>query len=244
MRCTSADLTAGKTETSVRWKNDEVDTRGYNQEGFYSGEWVWVDAGGFIDHIITSKKRRLAAVPAALSGLEEDSKILALVRSVEGENLNLVRAYDGSVVKSEWGATCPATEDIQGLLNHTKHFSEWRSRVLEGGNPRNITPGEFRPDITLGLGDFVKKKPVTITPDEIVGDKTVAYGAEGIPAAEEQELVDLLDEIEENKQLYGTLQEVGETYEVGPERSSGPSSSSSGPMLLVLGAIVLYAAFS
>jgi hypothetical protein len=67
----------GKTLTSQRWDNDKVSLGGYEQDGYFSGEWVWIAAKDFVDELIGSRKRRLAVIPDSLAIMQSDNRILA-----------------------------------------------------------------------------------------------------------------------------------------------------------------------
>ena len=148
-----SDLTAGRTETNVAWNHDVLHLGAYNpSDTLYSGEWVWIPAGDLVDKLVLDHKRRLQEVPAALKMMGPQNKVLAMVKSIEGKTVHLVRAYDGVLVDSEQPLVFGATKSIQGLLN--KEFSGWKHRTLGGHNPRLNLPSRKHPMLTLGLGEF------------------------------------------------------------------------------------------
>jgi len=157
VRCTEQDIMPGKTLTSQRWDNDKVSLGGYEQDGYFSGEWVWIAAKDFVDELIGSRKRRLAVIPDSLAIMQSDNRILALVKSIQGRKIEVVRAYDGQVLTEDWAELNPASDAVQGLLNRDKSCGNWRLRVLEGANPTLATPGETRPMLALGLGEMTNE---------------------------------------------------------------------------------------
>ena len=249
IRCTEQDLMPGKTLTSQRWENDKLHLGGYAQDGFFSGEWVWFPAGDFVQQLIGGKKRRLAAVPDSLSRMQADNRILGLVKTIEGRHLEVVRAYDGKVLMEEWRDISPASENVQGLLNRDKYCGDWRSRVLEGANPTQVTPGENRPMLALGLGELgdeslenVEKPEETPIQDRF---SSVAHGTEGVQDVIKGEKISKADEMEDALMLGDGRYEVHwSTEEDRLSASTASSGGGSGAMLLVVGAIVLWTLYS
>jgi hypothetical protein len=249
IRCTEQDLMPGKTLTSQRWENDKLHLGGYEQDGFFSGEWVWIPAGDFVKELIGGKKRRLAAVPDALSRMQADNKILGLVKTIEGRNLEVVRAYDGKVLMEDWGEISPASESVQGLLNRDKYCGNWRFRVLEGANPTQVTPGESRPMLTLGLGELSDESLQKVeSPEETpIKDRfsAVAEGVEGVADVIQSEQISKADEMEDALMLGDGRYEVHwSTEEDRLSASTTSSGGGSGAMLLVVGALVLWTIYS
>ena len=250
VRCQEQDLMPGKTLTSQRWQNDKLHLGGYEQSGFFSGEWVWVPAGDFVDELIGRRKRRLAAIPEALSIKQSDNRILALVKTIQGKKIEVVRAYDGQVLNEDWEEVSPASDEVQGLLNRDKYCGNWRSRVMEGANPTQVTPGESRPMLTLGLGEFSSEKLIKIenpeTPNDTDTFGAVAHGNEGV--------ADVLrvEQIAENDQLEDALRLGDGAYEAHWSteedrvaiKSSEKSGGGPGALMLVGGVIILWALYS
>jgi hypothetical protein len=247
VRCQEQDLTAGKTLTSQRWENDKLHLGGYAQDGWFSGEWVWFPAGNFVEKLIGGRKRRLAAIPEALTLMQSDNRILGMVKTIQGKQLEVVRAYDGVVLIEDWEDISPASTEVQGLLNRDKYCGDWRSRVLEGGNPTQVTPGENRPMLSLGLGEFTSEVLSKIeTPTQPTVDKfaPVANGTEGVGDVELQEKIATNDSLEQALIIgEGAYEAHWSTEE---DRLETQSSGGGGPgvILLVIGAAVLFAAYS
>ena len=249
IRCTEQDLMPGKTLTSQRWQNDKLHLGGYAQDGFFSGEWVWIPAGKFVENLIGKSKRRLAAVPDALSRMQADNKILGLVKTIEGRHLEVIRAYDGKVLMEEWEEISPASENVQGLLNRDKYCGNWRSRVLEGANPTQVTPGESRPMLVLGLGELSEENLEKVEkPEETpIQDRfaVVAHGSEGVQDVIKAEQISKADEMETALMLGDGRYEVNwSTEEDRLDASGGSSGGGPGAMLLVVGAIVIWTLYT
>jgi hypothetical protein len=250
IRCQEQDLMPGKTLTSQRWENDKLHLGGYNQDGFYSGEWVWVPAKDFIAEITGGRKRRLAAIPEALALMQSDNRILGLVKTIEGKDLEVIRAYDGQVMTEQWKEVSPASESVQGLLNRDKYCGDWRLRVMEGGNPTQVTPGENRPMLALGLGELSSEKLKQLETPDTAGNidnyAPVGIGTEGVSDVVLQEQISKNDEFEDNLiQGQGRYEAHWSTEEDRISKSSGATSGSGpGAMLLVVGALLLWTVYS
>ena len=122
--------------------------------------------------------------------------------------------------------------------------------MLEGANPTQVTPGENRPMLSLGLGELTDESLDKIeTPEETpIQDRfsAVAQGAEGVPDVIKGEQISKADEMEDALMLGDGRYEVHWSTE--EDRLSGDASSGggggSGTMLLVVGAIVLWTLYS
>jgi hypothetical protein len=248
IRCQEKDLMPGKTLTSQRWNSDKLHLS-HDDDVFFSGEWVWIPAGDFIRQLTTSRKRRLKAVPDALSRMQPDNKILGLVKTIHGKELEVVRAYDGEVLNQMWEDVNPASTSVQGLLNKDKYCGNWRSRVLEGANPTQVTPGESRPMLSLGLGELPDEDLRTIeTPDDRPFDPQhsgVVEGEEGVVGVERSEDIAVADQLEEALQTTGSRYDVHWSTEEDrlAESNRGGGGGGSGTMMLVLCVGILWAVY-
>lgn len=243
VRCTEQDLLAGKTLTSQKWRTDSVHLGSYRQDGFFSGEWVWIPAGKFVEELTQSRQRRLAAVPPALATMQADNRILGLVKTIQGQRLDVVRAYDGKELVEPWRDILPASDSVQGLLNRDKYCGPWRSRVLEGANPTQVTPGEYRPMLTLGLGEVSSEELQKIEePDVPRLDPSKVVGVErsNVTSALEHRQIALDDLLDERLEL-DNVRMIGQ-IEQPPEKARS-SSPGTGSLMLVVGAAVLWAVF-
>ena len=243
VRCKTDELVSGKTETSQRWDHDKIHLGHYTQPGFFSGEWVWVTAGDLVDHLEQKARRNLAAVPDALRKVQADNMVLAMVESIEGEILHVVRAYDGKKVNKDFERVFPASEKVQGLLDRDNACGKWKMDVLEGKNATYNTPGTVHPFLTLGMGEATEEelrameappKVSEVAPEEtpvVVENKIVKDKLESIRAADEQE---------EDLMQYAVRDEF--RYDMDEPKSTGIESSTS-TLMLVLGVAALYMAY-
>jgi hypothetical protein len=149
----------------------------------------------------------------------------------------------------EWGEISPASENVQGLLNRDKYCGNWRSRVLEGANPTQVTPGESRPMLTLGLGELSDESLQKVETPEVaqIQDRfsLVAQGTEGVTDVIKAEKISKADEMEDALIMGGGRYEAHWSTEED-RLSAGDASSGggSGAMLLVVGAVVLWTLYS
>jgi len=149
----------------------------------------------------------------------------------------------------EWEDISPASENVQGLLNRDKYCGDWRSRVLEGANPTQVTPGENRPMLALGLGELSDESLENVEkPEETpIQDRfsSVAHGTEGVEAVIKGEKISKADQMEDALMLGDGRYEVHwSTEEDRLSASTASSGGGSGAMLLVVGAVVLWTLYS
>ena len=147
----SSELLPGNTEGTVSYDNAKLhhgsfDTIG--QHRFFAGEWIWIPAQ---DVYTKSRARRLADVGNVVRGPE--SRILALVDSLSGNKVSVLRAYDGVETTFERSQVCIASDGMQRNLNQNKVFSKWKLAVLDTAiDPANNPPGSQLPYLSLGVG--------------------------------------------------------------------------------------------
>lgn len=147
----SSELLPGDSEGTVSYDNSKLhhgsfDTIG--QHRFFVGEWIWCPA----QEVYTkSRARRLAVVGNVVRGPE--SKILAMVDSISGNEVSVLRAYDGEEVMFERSQICIASDGMQRNLNQNKTFSKWKLSVLDTAiDPSANPPGSLLPYLSLGVG--------------------------------------------------------------------------------------------
>ena len=193
--------------------------------------------------MIDGKRRRMQAVPAALHRLGPENKILAMVKSVEGEMTHLVRAYDGEPVDVLCKDVVGTSNEVEGLLDHDKNLASWKEMTLDGVSSKFLVPGKFHPMLTLGLGEFddeelaaagmapVTKLPIQDAAEDMMEPIVTAGGARD--KVDSRAVTDLQDLQEEEQFLYNERATGIETYTV----TSTNSASGSGGMLLVVLAV-------
>ena len=122
--------------------------------------------------------------------------------------------------------------------------------MLEGANPTQVTPGENRPMLALGLGELSDESLEHVeTPEETpIQDRfsSVAHGTEGVQDVIKGEKISKADQMEDALMLGDGRYEVHwSTEEDRLSASAGASSGGgSGALLLVVGAAVLWALYS
>jgi hypothetical protein len=146
-------LTGGKRTSTSAWKRGNlVDSTftSLSPDSIFSGQWVWIPAGRkFItDMLDLGKRRRMAVVP----DVKADSDILALVEYVEGDQVHLVRAFDGKEMVEPIDLTRGVKGELAGTLNHNKDAKRFKMDILEGKDPEKHPLGETLPDVSLGVG--------------------------------------------------------------------------------------------
>jgi hypothetical protein len=82
-----------------------------------------------------------------------ESRILALVDSLSGNKVSVLRAYDGVETVFERSQVCIASDGMQRNLNQNKVFSKWKLSVLDTAiDPSANPPGSLLPYLSLGVG--------------------------------------------------------------------------------------------
>ena len=244
LRVHESDLMPGRTATNTKWNHDTMHLGSYRvSDAIYSGQWVWIPAGDFVQTMIDGKRRRMQAVPAALHRMGPENKILAMVKSVEGEMTHLVRAYDGEPVDVLCKDVIGTSNEVEGLLDHDKDLASWKEMTLDGVSSKFLVPGKFHPMLTLGLGEFDDEElaaagmaPVTKLPmetaDEDITEPIVTDGG-AQDKVDARALTDLQDLQQEEQFLYNERPGDIETYTTASSSSSGGS----GGMLMVVLAV-------
>jgi hypothetical protein len=251
LRVHASTLFPGKTETNANWDNETIHLGSFTTQpdALYSGEWVWVKAKGLIDGMLNSHARRLAAVPPELQQMGPDSRVLALVKTIEGKHTHVVRAYDGQHMDVSTAEVLGATNKINGLLNQDRSMVKWKLTVLEGGNSKIDLPSRKHPMLTLGLGelddeqlDTYKMLPQTKVRHDITGSAfEPVYKSDGMAQEVENKKLQFMRDEEQNQMML-----TGDrTHELVPvyraSESDGPSiGGGSGPLLLIIGIAVVY----
>jgi hypothetical protein len=152
-----SDLLPGRTETNTRWDRDRLGDGTFTSilpDAIYSGEWVWVPVGDLIKKILSHRRLRQADMPAELLAMGPQNKVLALVTSVEGKTVHVVRAFDGEPLDVTQESVVGTTNGLQKTMSGQKSMGSWRLSVLEGHDPHIRPPGESHPMLTLGVGQF------------------------------------------------------------------------------------------
>ena len=245
VHCQTGDLVPGKTETSQRWNHEELHLGHYENEGFYSGEWVWVPAEDLIAKLMRSNRRKLAQeVPDALRNMQPENMVLAMVESIEGDTLHVVRAYDGAKVDQPWNSVFPAKDSVQGLLNRDKACGPWKLRVLEGASSTQVTPGQTHPMLTLGLGEATSEELKQIEKPEVVERKLPTFATTNQDLVTQNKIKDIRKQDRQEEDLV-QFEDPAKVIEYPEERqTSSDFSTSTGTLLLVVGAAVLYMTYA
>ena len=252
IRAHESDLSPGKTTSNTTWDHDSIHLGGYRtSDAIYSGQWVWIPAGDMIKNLIHQRRRMSAVVPDVFQQMGPDNKVLALVKSVEGKTVHLVRAYDGELVDIEQPNVVGTSNTIGGLLDHNEKLSDWKEMTLDGYNPKFQLPGKSQPMLTLGLGlyegeELHKMAPVTKRPQlearsTIKEPITSTSGASDLVSKRYK--INLEDEAQNDAALTGIR--ANDVTEIILEKSTGPSiSGSGGPLMVLLAVGVAWAFFA
>lgn len=88
--------------------------------------------------------------PDVTGQLSPDGKILALITSIEGDTVNLVRAYDGKQITDKIEDVSAA---LESTLDHNKAAGYWKRKTLKGRDATHNPIGVTLPAIALGYGE-------------------------------------------------------------------------------------------
>ena len=236
VRCKAGDLDPGRTENNATWNHRTTHLGGYPKNNIvYSGQWVWIKANDFVDSIIQTRKRRLQEVPELLNEFNPDSQILAMVKSVEGSKIHLVRGYDGSELDEDIRDVHTVSSEVASILN--RKFSKWKFNELNGLSIDGVpTPGEDEPLLSLGIGELTEEEPTfRELPDPAKKTLAPVRGNEFEDSVVLEKLIKLDDALDD-------VGRDGERFDVSVEYENTDSSdtSSLGPIFIIVGLAFAY----
>ena len=252
------DLLAGKTLSNTRWNHDTMHLGSFTSrspDALYSGEWVWIPAGDLIKKII-GKRRRMGSVPAILQKMRPENQVLALVKSIEGETVHLVRAFDGEPIDLPQKEVKGSSSAIESSLDHDKELMQWKEDTLDTDkNPKFHPPGSIHPMLALGLGELddeelrnIEMQPSTVKalPDAL---EQIASPINVFDSATDKVAKRDLTHVEdENEQLQNFFDTRGDfkagLVEVGQNPDTVGGGGSGAMVMLMIGGVVLYVALS
>ena len=148
-----SQLSGGIQTNSSTWKRGNLIDNSFTSlspDSVFSGQWLWIPAGKkFVQELETQvTRRRMAAAPA----INPSDDILALVESIEGDQLHLVRAYDGKRLTEPLDVSRAVKAEVASVLNHTTESKRLKNEVLGGKNTTLHPLGESMHDVALGVG--------------------------------------------------------------------------------------------
>ena len=115
-----------------------VDDNFYATEGgaaLAQGQWVWIQPGA-----------------KALAAYANCQAVLACIMFVEGPTCRVASAWHGDTVDEPTYAVVPVNEAVREVLNQWQHFAEFREAAVTGYALRRKAPGNWMPEICLGIG--------------------------------------------------------------------------------------------
>ena len=251
----SSKLEPGKTLTSGSWNRDRIGEGSFtslSSDALFSGEWVWVRAGSsFLSKIKDTDRRRLKATPVDVANLGSDSKVLALVESIEGSKALLIRAYDGQEILEPIDRVEPASATIQRLLDTKSDSVRFKSRILDGHITDTMPLGNSLPSLTLGIGesDLTQSNTKGMHPhmsgpkDTVQAKDSIVYTAPGELGmqAMKQEQQDILDD----RNKYNRTDVAFQNVVVQPIPQEENTEMGNGTLLLMgLGAVFIISALA
>tara|TARA_B100000029_G_scaffold365500_1_gene358814 strand:+ start:1234 stop:2874 length:1641 start_codon:yes stop_codon:yes gene_type:complete len=245
-----SDLLPGRTESNTRWDRENIDLGTFTSilpDAIYSGEWVWVPANDLLKKITNRRRLRQQPIPDELKALGPQNKVLALVTSVEGKTVHVVRAFDGEPLDVSQEVVVGTTNGLQKTMSQQSGMGSWRQNVLEGYDPHVRPPGEIHPMLTLGMGemDDEQVRALQMAPAAKILGSTEVRG-DGIVRTSMGEAgkVDLRAKIDvEDEQAHNSFinRERPGGVEVVQFTESSYAEGNGGMLMLVIGAaIVLY----
>ena len=247
----AGDLVAGKTISTARWNPKSLGSfTSISPDTIYEGEWVWIDAGALVQNLIDHTRRRDLVVPPELEKMRADNKVLALVKSIHGGHVEVVRAFDGEELDLEVNQVLGSSNSIEKTLDHDVKLAKWKTKTLLGIDPHLNPPGTVHPMLTLGLGELddellaeLKMKPHMRFAEE---RETESGPIDVVPGAGQIETNirkrDAQDELNDIQNFRNWRTQVVEMKDMtGRHRTAEPNSSA---FIWVAGAIVLVAYFS
>ena len=170
---------------------------------------------------------------------------MALVEFVEGDQVHLVRAYDGKHIVDPIDQVHGVMPDIANVLNRTPSSKLYKKRVLEGKDSSFMPLGDTKPALSLGLGapdlttfaevsmvEHMREKEPVVQLDVPIS-KTEAAGRNAM-TRNEIEAQDVLDDITQYNALDGA-------FEIEyPTSSSKAVGGGGGMAMFLIAGIVIY----
>ena len=148
-----SQLSGGIRSNSSTWKRGNLVDQSFTSlspDTIFSGQWVWIPAGRmFVEAIETyTSRRRMGAV----ADVKPDQDIFALVEFIDGDQVHLVRAFDGEKITEPLDLTRGVKAEVAEVLNHNKNSKKYKQDVLAGKNTEDHPLGETLHDLALGIG--------------------------------------------------------------------------------------------
>ena len=246
MHVNASELTGGLCANSSKWtRGNEIDNSftSLSPDTIFVGEWVWVPAGQkFVDSLKTLvSRRRMAAVPE----VRPEDDVLALVERVEGDQVHLVRAFDGKKITEPIDVTRGVKSEIADVLNHNNASKKYKQRVLDGKNTEKHPLGETLHDLALGHGapDLTASDDMKALMKEVAavwGPDSAAHDIPGDRNAMNARAKPIQDEIDEDANWDATNR-----YDIIVERipGEGPPGSSGSVMILIACGVLFLALY-
>ena len=240
----ASELVAGITLTSSSWNNEEIGFGSFTSlapDALFTGEWVFFEPDSTFMSMLgkLTGKRRLQ---------ETEQKVLGMIQSVEGDEVRVVRAWDGKVVVLSHEEVTAGKNEVQQQLNNDIAAKLFKSEILNGHDPTLLPLGDLRPN--LALGDGFDQTPENMEPFMKAPFK--AHDRQGATATELGASAAGLNqaEVELNKQkrdeqLYDATQDLPFTKKVVGVKTGNDSGGGGINMgLILIGCALAWVAFA
>ena len=241
-----SQLTGGLRTNSSHWKRGNVLDQSFTSlspDTIYAGQWIWIPAGKkFIDDLDTLvSRRRMAAAPP----IKADQDILALVEAIDGDQVRVVRAFDGKHLTEPLDVTRGVKAELAQVLNRTPDSKRLKNDVLTGKDTQKHPMGETMHDLSLGVGapDLTKSDDMRPLMKKLFEEFPVDSAAHTLPGgrnalvAQTKAVQNEIDDIAN----YGTSDRYKVQFDVVPQDS--PASSGSTVLFLLAGCVIFLAVY-
>mgnify|MGYP001390303335 CR=1 FL=1 len=194
----------------------------------------------------------MGVIPDALKKMGPQDKVLALVKSVHGEQVEVVRAFDGEDLYFKQSKIFGTSGSLEGSLDHEKKAALWKKYVMEGRNPTLNPLGRSHPMLALGLGELDEEtressmmphsKIKTVAPTSFTSGNRITYPGSGV--VDEREKIDLQDQAEDVANYLGIRHDTEIQGRVLESGETGGGGGGGAGMILMVAGIALFVAMS
>ena len=245
----SSEIIGGKVDNNTSWDHAKLHIGSFSQranDALFRGEWVWIPKGDLLEKIESKFHRRLLKAPDILAKMGPNDKVLGLVESIEGDKVNVVRAYDGSKFQYPQSNVYGTSSALNYTLVRQKSTKNWRQAVLRGFDPSVNPLSVSHPYLALGIGEEIPEMPrdatmyptARVTQSGTEDDMTNSFKAKVGKLNVNDQLVGMQDKLDDEAQLHKYAQQYTVETDNTPESSSSGGSGASFLIILAGAALI------
>ena len=182
--------------------------------------------------------------------MTSENRVLALVTRIKGDQVKVVRAFDGEEVELKAPAILGSTGSLEKTLNGDKRLLRWKFNTLDGIDPHLNPPGVEHPMLSLGLGELDDEILENIRMAPHMRVKRETRGETGVHPVEFEEGANGIEDAIRERDAKDNLEDVQNYFKnhsqkiVMKDIPSEPQSEPNSTFLMIFGAVIVLAYFN